>query len=92
MELIQTPRMPYLTRCGPFAWNRHSVPWLRSSSRQNGPAMPSEPNCSKCGRPMTLRRAYRAPHPADDEHMFHCPHCDLDYVVKGNMPTGHEGK
>lgn len=41
---------------------------------------------------MTLRRAYRAPHPADDEHMFHCPHCDLDYVVKGNMPTGHEGK
>jgi hypothetical protein len=47
-------------------------------------------DCPKCGRPMTLRRAHRAPHPADDEHVFHCPHCHVDYVVKGNMPTGRE--
>jgi transposase-like protein len=43
-------------------------------------------NCPSCEQPMTLLRMVRAPHPADDKRRFHCAHCNLDYLVEGQMP------
>ncbi len=44
-------------------------------------------NCPNCGQPMTLVRMVRAPHPADDKRRFRCAHCNLDYLVEGQMPA-----
>ena len=41
--------------------------------------MPKAPECRMCGELMELR-IIRASHPADDLHIFRCPHCH--HVVK----------
>jgi hypothetical protein len=47
--------------------------------------MPQAPECKMCGGLMELQTV-RAPHPADDQHLFRCPHCH--HVVKA-IPTCH---
>jgi hypothetical protein len=48
--------------------------------------MPQAPECKICGELLELK-TIRAPHPADDVHVFRCPHCC--HVVKAilNAPT-----
>jgi hypothetical protein len=36
--------------------------------------MPQAPECRMCGELMELQ-IIRAPHPADDAHVFRCPYC-----------------
>jgi hypothetical protein len=43
-------------------------------SRAEGGTMPQAPECWMCGELMELR-IVRAPHPADDLHIFRCPYC-----------------
>ena len=43
--------------------------------------MPKAPECRMCGELMELR-IIRASHPADDLHIFRCPHCH--HVVEGD--------
>ena len=49
--------------------------------------MPQNPNCPKCGPPITLRRTTRAPHPADDRYVFECPHGKVTYATKDHIPA-----
>jgi uncharacterized Zn finger protein len=53
--------------------------------------MPQPPECKMCGELMELR-IIRAPHPADDIHVFRCPYCR--YVAKAilNAPTADKSR
>jgi hypothetical protein len=52
----------------------------------HAPHVSQKSNCPSCGQPLTLERTVRAPHPADDKRLFHCAHCNLDYLAEGQMP------
>ena len=48
------------------------------------------PKCPSCGQAMWLVRTVRAPHPADDEHVFECQGCKLTYLTEDHTPVSGE--
>ena len=49
--------------------------------------MPQIPKCPNCGHPLVVQRIVRAPHPADDQYLFRCLACRLDYVTQDPVPV-----